>query len=408
MGRPGGRLATLALWVVVAFVGIRFPSMIMEAMSHPSPGFVAHYTAARLLADGTAARRLYDDDAFRSAVARYEPTVVDVFLLPPSGALLMLPLVSLDYPTARRTWMIVSLLCFVAAGGGLLMSLGLGGAWIPLAVLLVLRYQPLHENLKHGQSYLVLFALLVVARQGEIARSAASSGTALAALLLFRFAAPFLWFKLLLERRWRTLAWGCGVVLTVVLATLPWIGLDAWAMFPQASSTHAQGPGAAITAYQSLRSFAQHLFVAGTFSPRPLYPSPLLATLVQYGGALLLLSGAARVSLRARNPDLSFAAFVLAGLMLSPFSLDYHYVLALVPIAILAARLNRRESRWRLLILAAACALIAADLPYRSPALNEGAWAIFAYPKLYGAALVWGLAVWEDSYDAGPTRGPPR
>jgi hypothetical protein len=38
--------------------------------------------------------------------------------------------------------------------------------------------------------------------------------------------------------------------------------------------------------------------------------------------------------------------------------------------------------------------LIALDLPYRSPRLADGAWALLAYPKLYGAWLLWGLAIW--------------
>jgi hypothetical protein len=399
---------TLMLWVAAALVAIRFPTMMREEMSRPAPGFVAHYTAARLLADGMDVRRFYDDDFFGSAVARYEPTVRDIFLLPPTGALLMLPLVSLDYALARRIWIIVSIGCFAAAGGWLLASLGLRGAWIPLAVLLVLVFQPLHENLRHGQSYLMLFALLVVARQGEVGRRAASSGTALAAMLLFRFAAPFVWLELLLERRWLPLAWGGGVVLAVVLITLPWIGLEAWAMFPSASSAHALGPSGAITAYQTVTSFARHLFETGPFSPRPLYPSPVLAAALQYGGAFLLLSGAALVSLRGRNPDLSFSAFVVAGIVLSPFALDYHYLLALVPIAILAARLSRSRYRWPLVILALASALIAADLPYRSAKLIEGVWAILAYPKLCGAILLWALAVWTDLDDRSLTESLPR
>jgi hypothetical protein len=188
------------------------------------------------------------------------------------------------------------------------------------------------------------------------------------------------------------------------LATLPWFGLEAWGLSFHASMTLVTGPEPAITAYQTLPGFARHLFVVGPFSPRPLYASPPLAQLVEYGGAALLLSGATIVSLRARNRDLSFVAFVMIGLILSPLALDYHYMLALVPIAILAARLARRQRRWLFLILTAAYALIAADLPYRSPALTEGAWAILAYPKLYGALLLWGLAMWEDLSDAGLAR----
>jgi hypothetical protein len=47
---------------------------------------------------------------------------------------------------------------------------------------------------------------------------------------------------------------------------------------------------------------------------------------------------------------------------------------------------------WRLVPLLVAVALIAADLPYRAGRLTTGAWALLAYPKLYGAWLLWWLA----------------
>jgi hypothetical protein len=40
--------------------------------------------------------------------------------------------------------------------------------------------------------------------------------------------------------------------------------------------------------------------------------------------------------------------------------------------------------------------LIAADLPYRSQQLETGAWALLAYPKLYGAVALWGLVLTND------------
>jgi uncharacterized membrane protein len=95
---------------------------------------------------------------------------------------------------------------------------------------------------------------------------------------------------------------------------------------------------------------------------------------------------------------------VIASLALSPFTLDYHYVLALVPLALLAARFHHRSSTTMLVILAVAYALIAADLPYQSPAVRDGGWALLAYPKLYGAVLLWALAVGEGLWGAPPAR----
>jgi hypothetical protein len=37
--------------------------------------------------------------------------------------------------------------------------------------------------------------------------------------------------------------------------------------------------------------------------------------------------------------------------------------------------------------------LISVYLPYVSPRLAKGIWAVFAYPKLYGAIGLWGLFI---------------
>ena len=97
---------------------------------------------------------------------------------------------------------------------------------------------------------------------------------------------------------------------------------------------------------------------------------------------------------RRRGPSrLMFAAFVLLGLILSPVTQPYHYVLAVLPVAILASSVQGRGLAWTLTLLVGAL-LIGGDLPFRSPFLSNGAWALFAYPKLYGAVLLWAIALW--------------
>jgi len=101
--------------------------------------------------------------------------------------------------------------------------------------------------------------------------------------------------------------------------------------------------------------------------------------------------------------DLIFAAIVSANVILSPVSLDYHYALLLVPIVILMAWVREQAVAWPGIVLAAAMLLLAADLPYRAPQLAAGAWALLTYPTLYGAWLLWGLALWACHWEqSGP------
>jgi len=396
------RAGTVLLWLTAAAGAVRLCMWIGEGGMHASPGFSAAYTAARLVASGAETRRLYADDWFAEQLARYEPTVRDNFSSPPPGALIALPLAGMEYRAARWVWIGGSVAAFTAAAFWLLTSLGLRGAWMPGFVTLMGVCQPLRENLRHAQIYPLLFAIAVCAWRGTATRRAWGGGASLAALLATRFALPFLWLEALLARRFMTLAWGTAALLAIALATLPWSGVAAWTAFARHAADLAARPLSGVTAYQTLPSFARHLFRYDPIvHPRPLLAAPALAALVEFGGAAILLGGGGLIALRRENSDLSFAAFVIVSLVLSPFSLDYHYLLALLPLALLAGRCARQGGIGAWALLAVAYFLIAADLPYRSPRLRDGAWALLAYPKLYGALLLWGLCIAGDTVGGG-------
>jgi hypothetical protein len=60
---------------------------------------------------------------------------------------------------------------------------------------------------------------------------------------------------------------------------------------------------------------------------------------------------------------------------------------------VLLARYQSGMASLRGVVLAAAALMIALDLPYRSPIVGSGILALLAYPKLYGALLLWGLCL---------------
>jgi hypothetical protein len=91
------------------------------------------------------------------------------------------------------------------------------------------------------------------------------------------------------------------------------------------------------------------------------------------------------------------AAFATLGVLVSPFSLDYHYTLLLLPIAVLlAARHQRPWPPAATVLLMIAVALLALDLPFRGHLLlPHPALALLGYPKLYGGSLLWALCLWQ-------------
>ena len=155
-----------------------------------------------------------------------------------------------------------------------------------------------------------------------------------------------------------------------------------------------------VTAYQSASSFFAHLFTAdATWNPAPVAdlpgwrrssasPPPAIAL-----GVTIWL---ARVG-RAGRADTAVGAAVAAGVLVLGLAQEYHFAMLLVPAAVALARWFDGAPRPALdgLWLALALALLAAPFPYEDPALTVGWTALFAYPRLYGAWLLWGWLVRE-------------
>ncbi len=83
-------------------------------------------------------------------------------------------------------------------------------------------------------------------------------------------------------------------------------------------------------------------------------------------------------------PGLMFGIFVLAGIILNPASIDYHFVIVLLPVLIFMKIITNNKSiiTWILFLLF--YLLLALPIPYTSAKITYGWLAVFAYPKLYG------------------------
>ena len=397
------RAVSLGLWMLVGLLACRAAFFVVSMATRPTSGFVAYYTASRLLEDGADVARFYDDEWFRAQVARVTPTVADIYMVnPPTTALLLRPLAGFDYGTARVAWITANLAIFAAGVVWLLRRLDLSGNWMAALVALMLVYQPLAANIALGQVYTLLFVLLVAAWLGFRGHRDRLLGIALGVMLVLKVAGVLLWVLLIATRRWRALGWSLATIVAAIVVSGPWIGPGAWSAYAARLGRLPSDPWLSVTPYQSQFGFFHHLLqFDAVWNPSPLWDAPVLAAGLSVVGAGLLLGMAFRDRLRPDRRDHVFAAVVIANVVVSPQSLDYHYVLLLVPIAILVAQ-QRQLTLAQRVAVAAGVALIAVDLPYRSPALSHGARAFLAYPKLYGALLLWLVAVWRpgDGLDA--------
>ncbi len=393
----------VSLWILVAVLLVNFVRHAALGATSRTHGFIAYYTLARLVAEGTNIAPSYNYSPwFQSQMDRFQPGISDVNYNPPTTALLLLPFSDLEYEQARVAWTLLGVIALVVAGGWLLGALHLGGWYTPALVGLVLMYEPLLANFRLGQAYVLMFALLVTAWAAYHYERESLLGIVIGLLFVFKLVGLFLWLLLAVQGRWRTIALGIATVLLLLLGSLPWIGLSAWQAYIPFMISVASEPGRAVTAYQDVSGFFSHLLTFDAlWNSTPLVNLPGLSAWLSWltFGVMVAVSVYWARRLRGAQADLIFGAFVVLGVVLGPLALDYHYALLLVPIGILVARLKRQASVWHWVFLALASVLIAADLPYRSPGLAVGALALLAYPKLYGACLLWGLSLWLLRFD---------
>lgn len=386
---------SLLSWIIATALGFGMLFWLVGAIQRPANSFVAHYAASRLVLEGADVARFYEDEWFMIQVARFEPTVTDIYHANlPTMSLVLLPLSPFEYPSARMVWTLFNVLLLLAAVLWAMKMSGVGPGWAGGLLCLVFLFQPVHANLFHGSMYIMALALLVVAWWAYRGGGDPTTGVSLGVLFAAKTAALMYWPLFFVQRRWKVLGWGAATVAAIAVLSLPVVGTAAWGSYFDRASRLLSQPSLTVTAYQTVPGWVRHHLIHDPqWNPEPLTHLPTVATGISWLAGLGMLGVSAVVAWHRRN-DLVFGSFAVLSLMLSPVSTDSHYTMALLPIVILTAHVRGRMRSLEGLLLIAGALLIAADLPYSSPRVADGIWALFAYPKLYGAFMLWALCLW--------------
>lgn len=375
------------LWFAAIILSIYFIYFSIKNAGKPSHGSASYYTASRLLLEGENVADFYDDDWFSSKVEDYVPGVYEIYLVNmPTTALVFLPIANFDYETAKIIWTIFNILLLTVVFGLIINKLNLEGAWLPSAFIILLAFQPLYSNIAFGQVYILIFFLLVLAWFAYESGNELLLGISIGLVFILKTAGIFLLILLVIKKKWRALLWFFAIVLFLFAVTLPIFGIESWSAYFNKLLDYSSSPTLSVTAYQTIHSFFHHFFVLdGQWNPAPLVNLPLLGKSMTIIFTLIILNVALIIAIKSKKSELVFGSFIIVGIILSPPSIDYHYMLMLIPIFILFDWLIKNPSVFLWSLFAISYLLIAASLPYISPKITGGIWAVFAYPKLYGA-----------------------
>ncbi|HLF28104.1 MAG TPA: glycosyltransferase family 87 protein [Anaerolineae bacterium] len=369
---------------------------VVPAAGQLTHGFSAYYTAGRVVLAGEPGARLYDEAWFADRVTELSGGQArDIFLAtPPASAVLWLPLALLPIEAARIVWTWLNVALLALALGLIAHELRVGWqsiGFVGLAALFTLA-APVREQFQLGQMYVLLLWLHTIGWRAFIHERDRVAGIMLGLALALKFSGWPIGLVLLAYRRWRAAGWAAVTVFAVVLFTLPFVGWEAWreCLFVEVPAV-VRSAYAPVPAYQTTTGFWQHLF---RYDPLT-NPGPI-ADILPVAIALTLLTTVAAVwaVLKWRDSaSASFAAAVALTELLSPAAEQYHYVLLLLPLAVLWHAVWLRRSIGLLFGAMAATFLIAWPLAYKDPAAATGWNALLHYPRLYGGWVVFGALI---------------
>lgn len=325
--------------LVLLLLGMQVALGLAPAVVTIRNDFPNYYVPARLVLEGRAIDRVYERDWLQAEARREGIDGLASFVpQPPPNALLLVPLAWLEPPLAKAVW---TLLLAAAYAGAFLLLRSNVDPW-RTALVFLLPTAALWNAWLYGQPYPLLLLLICGALLALEQGRAALAGFLIAPVVVLKlyglpFVLHFLW-----TRRWRAVAGASLGILAIGAVSVAVLGPAAhgtWLreVLPRSLSGEVQDPYA--TAWQSAAALAHRLFQAEPdLNPQPLVDAPWLAralcravplTLVLLG-ALSCRPGADPIRLRRE-----WAVLVLAALAASPLTSTYHFVLLVLPVAVL-------------------------------------------------------------------------
>lgn len=345
-------------------------------------GFIAYYAAARLLMNGQLGLNAYDQAWFGGYLQQLTATSIrDIFTPnPPTMALMALPIAALDHSVARGVWLFASVALFVAAVFALARERGDGGT-VPVAALLLAMLAPaVFTNIRIGQGYLIVFALLATAVLWLLRQRQIAGGVMLGIAWGLKLSGTPLLLLLAAHRRWRAIMAAGAAAITLLVIVTSFIDVAMWWQYPDVVAEFVRRPAGSVTAYQTTLSLFRRICVADpVWNPAPAASCEPVAFVLPYAligvavGVTLLLASRAQVT-RA-----GLAAGVVLTLLALPAAAEAHFVLLGIPLLLVPLKP---------LELVVVAVLIAVPLEFTAERFTTGWWVLLAYPRLYASWLL--------------------
>ena len=420
--RPQARASNSALvadeWIVLlaalAYLGGRTLPRAWKSLNTDFPNY---YVTARLLREGYSTDRVYEwlwiqRQKDHIGITKADQPIVGFISHTPFSALVVWPLTGFSALTAKHIWIVVNLL-FLVSIAALLNSISELG-WRRIALLMVLNY-PLHRNLEFGQYYILILLLLTASLWCYLRRQRVLAGALMGigfGLKIF----PVLFFLYFLRKR--DLRAAGGLIVGALLAIAASVMAFGWQLnrvylsqvLPWALRGDAMDPYS-LTA-NSVSSLLHRLFLfEPQWSAHPVLHSPLLFSVLHPVLQLLIFAPAVFLAVpqdfSPRRIRLEWSAFLIAVMAISTLPAFYHFVILILPVALLANEVITEHDIGTAILLV--ILYLGVCFPWQNN--NGDGWrTLLEVPRLYCLALLcvmsYGILKRQSSNDSSPDRWP--
>jgi len=389
------RLAAVLLSIALTFLLIA--RGVVPATSKIDSDFPNYFTAAKIVAGGGNAERLYDDGWFAEQMVRYGtwtgiPGKFSPF--PPPTALLLIPLARLAPLDALRAMTAVNMVCLVCSIVLLrrVLSLSLADS----AAFVLLSGYAVVNVFRLGQPYILVSLSCILGYYAYLKKRPMLAGVCFGLFVPLKYFPVVLLIYFAFRREWRVVLGGACAILAVTLTS---IGVLGWRIHEDFLSAilgnhligkiDMQDPFTA--SFQSFDSLFRRLFIFdATANPQPLFASPLLQIImVTVTKASILLAGIVTIVKLARSGVATATApsvglLGILTLLLAPATATYHFVLLWLPVGLLIKYFFQERTPVRAYLILGAYTLIG-FFPYRLAYAFEGrgGLTVLAYPRLF-------------------------
>jgi Glycosyltransferase family 87 len=408
--QPAARRAQLlmpilgaAILLVVATSAVQIIAVV-NAWLVEGDDFTQYWNGARAVAAG--------QNPYEWAVAN-RPLEVSDYHYPPLLALLLAPATLVfDYATARWAWLAFSALC-VAVGTTLAWRTS-GIRWRDprgLAALAFLGLLPAtFIALEMGQLSPQLL-LVIAASYAALNQRPGRAGALLAVATYLKSFPGLLVGDFLLRRQWRGCVAAVGTGLALAALSVAVLGWEPhWTYITRVIPSQGRWFGGPFNV--SLNGFFTHLLIDTPFSSPIIDAQTVGLVSIILSTALLLAAtfyAVARAPANAQGDRLAFAVTATAMMLAAPINGQYNLVLAVVPLALVVARVQEawpNGLRWLLLVwillslpvefcdfglFAQWCGPDLSNVPVKDLPWRQGWGNLLTSGRFFGLLLLWAL-----------------